>query len=175
MPTAGITNNTGSTELNCTYGSIGFTATGGSSYSWSNGSNVVGNNPLLTVTSPGTYIVTVTGSNGCSASSSIVITQALSVPVITTQPSRTAQKLTLNLIPPAYTVVVGGSGSFNYQWYRNTIPSNAGGSAVPGAVSSSFVPSTAAVSTYFYYVIITNNSGCAVTSELSGYITVCGQ
>jgi hypothetical protein len=174
VPTSGITNNTGSAELNCTYGSISLTATGGSSYAWSNGSGSVGSNAQLTVTSPGTYTVIVSNASGCSATSSIVISQDFSIPVIASQPSRITRKVTLNLIPVAYNVGVSGSGSFNYQWYRNTTDSNVGGTLIPGANSSSYVPSTAVVSTYYYYVVVSNNSGCTVTSDVTGYITVCG-
>ena len=40
-PTAGITNNTGETELTCSTTTISLTATGGTSYSWSDGSSEV--------------------------------------------------------------------------------------------------------------------------------------
>ena len=73
-PTAGITNNTGETQLTCTCTSISVTATGGVSYSWSDGTNVVGTEADLMVTVPGTYTVTVTADNGCTATASINIT-----------------------------------------------------------------------------------------------------
>ncbi len=75
LPTAGITNNTGVTTLTCSVLSISLTATGGTSYSWSDGTSVVSSIDNLTVTAVGTYTVTVTDSNGCSSSASIVITQ----------------------------------------------------------------------------------------------------
>ena len=174
VPNAGIANNTGAAELNCIHPSISVTATGGSSYAWSNGSGSVGSNASLSVTSPGTYTVIVSNANGCSATSSIVISQDFSIPVIASQPSKIARKVTLNLIPVAYNVGVSGSGSFNYQWYRNTTDTNVGGEAISGANSSSYVPSTAVASTYYYYVVVSNNSGCTVTSDVTGYITVCG-
>jgi hypothetical protein len=72
---ATIINNTGSTVLTCSLTSISVTATGGVTYSWSNGSIVVGTNPNLIITAPGTYTVTVTGAGGCTATAFIVITQ----------------------------------------------------------------------------------------------------
>ncbi|MBL7741152.1 MAG: DUF4082 domain-containing protein, partial [Chitinophagaceae bacterium] len=75
VPTAGITNNSATTILTCTQTSISVTATGGASYSWSDGTTVVGTAANLTITAAGTYTVTVTGANGCTATASITITQ----------------------------------------------------------------------------------------------------
>jgi hypothetical protein len=72
VPSAQITNNSGTTLLNCSQPAIHLTATGGNNYSWSNG---LGSSANATVTAPGTYTVTVSGSNGCTSSSSIAITQ----------------------------------------------------------------------------------------------------
>ncbi|HNP54589.1 MAG TPA: hypothetical protein PKK69_08220, partial [Ferruginibacter sp.] len=80
-PTAGITNNSGTTVLTCSQTSISVTATGGVSYSWDNG---LGTNANASITAPGTYTVTVTGSNGCTATASIVVTQNLATPGATT-------------------------------------------------------------------------------------------
>jgi len=76
-PTAGITNNTGETQLTCLVTSISLTATGGVSYSWNNG---LGTNKDVTVTAPNTYTVTVTGANGCTAQASETITQNITPP-----------------------------------------------------------------------------------------------
>ena len=70
-PTAGITNNTGTTELSCNTTSISVTATGGGTYAWSNG---LGNSASATITQAGTYTVTVTGASGCTDTESITIT-----------------------------------------------------------------------------------------------------
>jgi hypothetical protein len=72
---AGITNNTNTNVLTCSVPSIALTATGGSGYSWSDGSTVVGTTDSFVVTSAGTYTVTVTNDNGCSSTATIVITQ----------------------------------------------------------------------------------------------------
>jgi hypothetical protein len=72
--TAQITNNTNTTVLTCDVNSISLTATGGATYSWSNGTSVVGTSADLNVTEAGTYTVTVTSANGCSSTSSIIIT-----------------------------------------------------------------------------------------------------
>jgi hypothetical protein len=90
-----------------------------------------------------------------------------------TQPSRTTQKVSLNFVPPAYTVVPAGTGTYTYQWYRNTIDSNIGGTLISGATSSSYVPATSTPSTSYYYCVITNEYGCSSPSNPSGFLTVC--
>ncbi|HRI27381.1 MAG TPA: HYR domain-containing protein, partial [Chitinophagales bacterium] len=70
--TPGITNNTGTTALSCTTTSINVTATGGSTYAWSGGGTP--STAANTFTAANTYTVTITRSNGCSATSSINIT-----------------------------------------------------------------------------------------------------
>ncbi|MFT3907973.1 MAG: T9SS type A sorting domain-containing protein [Ferruginibacter sp.] len=71
LPAAGITNNTGTTQISCAITSISVTATGGVGYLWSNG---LGSNANATITAAGTYTVNVTGVNGCSAQATITIT-----------------------------------------------------------------------------------------------------
>lgn len=73
VPTAGITNNTGVTELSSTITSISLTATGGDSYQWSNGLT----SATISVSTAGTYSVTVTAANGCTSSASITISQKI--------------------------------------------------------------------------------------------------
>ncbi len=85
-PTAGIINNTGTTVLTCAVTSITLTATGGGTYSWSDGTNIVGTDATLDVSIPGTYTVTVTAANGCTDSESIVITQNIIPPTVTCPP-----------------------------------------------------------------------------------------
>src|SRR5690606_11975692 len=72
LPTAAIANE--SLEISCNITSLTLTASGGVSYSWSNGSTVVGTSAALEVSAAGTYTVTVTGENGCIATASETIT-----------------------------------------------------------------------------------------------------
>ena len=76
-PNTFITNNTGSTAITCAVSSVSITASGGVSYSWDNG---LGTNASATITNPGIYTVTVTDSNSCTASKSIVITDERATP-----------------------------------------------------------------------------------------------
>ncbi len=76
-PSAVITNNTGSTALTCSVSSISLTASGGVSYSWDNS---LGNNASVSITTSGTYTVTVTAANGCIDTESITITNEAATP-----------------------------------------------------------------------------------------------
>ncbi len=74
LPTPSITNNSGTTVITCSNRTIGVTASGGASYSWSNG---LGTNATANIIDSGRYTVTVTGANGCSAPASITITSGI--------------------------------------------------------------------------------------------------
>jgi hypothetical protein len=65
--TSGLTANDG---ILCTGDNATLTATGGGTYAWSTGANTAG----ISVNATGTYTVTVTGTNGCSATTSRSIT-----------------------------------------------------------------------------------------------------
>jgi hypothetical protein len=89
-PTAAISANR--TTVTCTDQSATLTASGGVSYSWSDGSSEVGTNAILNVTptTNTTYTVTVTGANGCTDTESqqVMVNKTLpSFTVCITQPS----------------------------------------------------------------------------------------
>ena len=59
----------------------------------------------------------------------------------------------------------GDPETFWYKWYSNTTNSNTGGTAIEGAASDTYTPSTTTVGTTYYYVEVWNGSGaCTVTS-----------
>lgn len=101
--------------LTCTTQSITLTATGGGTYSWSNGSAIVGTTSTINVTSPGTYTVTVTSANGCTATASQVITQNISLPVVAITPPTTTV-LTCTTTSISLTATGGGT----YSWSNGT-------------------------------------------------------
>ena len=53
----------------------------------------------------------------------------------------------------------------SYQWYSNTVNSNKGGTAISGATTPSFTPSTEIAGTTYYYVVITLESGREIKSD----------
>ncbi|MEY4602954.1 MAG: hypothetical protein RIT43_246, partial [Bacteroidota bacterium] len=106
-PIASITNNSGTTVLTCSQTNISLTATGGGTYSWSNGATTA----TTSVTSAGSYTVTVTAANGCTATSSIGITQSITAPpAAITAPSTT--ELTCTTTSISLTATGGGT----YSW-----------------------------------------------------------
>ena len=88
---------------------------------------------------------------------------------LVSQPNAQTVNLCLSAIPPALTVVAIGQ-QLTYQWYFNSSNSNTGGTAISGATSASYVPSTSTV-TRFYYVVVSGTCGSAI-SNVSGAITI---
>jgi hypothetical protein len=109
LPTAGITNVTGTTIINCTVTAIQLQATGAGTYTWSNG---LGNNASAVVTDAGTYTVTVTAPNGCTDTESITITEDNAAPTagITNALGNTELSCSVNSI----SVTASGGGSYNW-------------------------------------------------------------
>ncbi|MDB9931613.1 PKD domain-containing protein [Flavobacteriales bacterium] len=65
--------------------------------------------------------------------------------------------------------VAGGT----YQWYSNTINSNAGGTLISGATNSSYAPPSDSVGTFYYYCEVTLPSGgCSSITSNVGVIIV---
>ena len=62
------------------------------------------------------------------------------------------------------------SATLSYQWFRNTVNNNTGGSAVNGATSATFtLPSTltAAGSPYYYYCVVSAPNATSVRSNVA--------
>jgi hypothetical protein len=138
LPTASIT---GSANLTCTTTSVTRTASGGVSYQWSNG---LGTNALATISSAGTYTVTVTGANGCTATATTSVTQNIVAPTASISGSD-------NLTCATTSVSRTASGGGTYQW------SNGLGTNALANISS--------VGTYT--VTVTGSNGCTATATTS--------
>jgi predicted outer membrane repeat protein len=121
----------------CAGDSIALTATGANlaTYLWNTADTVA----AIFVSAPGTYSVTVTTTDGCTASDALVVNAA-----------------------PAPNAVVSYSGGTlsttqfsTYQWLLNN-------TIIPGASDSDYVPAQNGN----YSVIVTNSSGCSDTSAV---------
>ena len=108
-PTPGINNISNNLILTCSNPTISVQATGGVSYQWSNG---LSNSANQSLTQPGTYTVTVIGSNSCTATSSITITSNQTAPtaVITNNTGSTVLHCNQSQIN------VTASGGVSYLW-----------------------------------------------------------
>ena len=118
-------------------------ATGGTApynYSWS----VVGaNGPQLTGLGPGTYVVTATDSNGCSATAEYDITAAMPLIVtIETTPHTDADECN----GTATAIVLGGTPPYTYEWLN-----------IPGTPNESVVDGLCAGT---YMLQVTDSRGC---------------
>lgn len=137
-PTVTIDNT--ETELNCNRTSIALTATGnGASYVWSNGET----NAATTVTTPDTYTVTVTGSNGCTNETSIAITKVENPTV-----EVTAGEILCNGATTTFTAnVSNGKSPYSYRWQDNSTSQTLNAQAGT------------------YSVTITDNNGCTASAS----------
>ena len=157
-PPADITNNTGTAVLSFTTPGISLTATGGVSYSWNNG---LDDNADVMVTAPGTYTVTVTGSNGCTAPQSITITAdppTITGPVSMTlifgyAATSTGVYTTTGYFQPAVTKT---SGDAAITWDNTTQQLNIAAGLAPGT----------------YPFVLTASNGPALNATLTFILTV---
>jgi hypothetical protein len=139
-----VINPTGNINL-CSGSSTTLTASGGNSYLWSTGATT----NQITVSSGGNYFVTVTNSNGCTNSTSKVVT-LVSNPIVSINPNGPTtfcSGVSLNL---------SATGANTYNWSPSTGLNQTTGSTVTAS------PTLA--STYTYTVIGTNTFGCTSSS-----------
>ncbi|MGB5418559.1 PKD domain-containing protein [Algibacter sp.] len=119
------------------------------------------------------YVVITLNGSGCSDISSEVAEIIVAEdPIITTQPLST-QMLCQGITPQDLEVIVsGGLGTtYSYQWYSNPINSNSGGTLITGATKDTFTPSTTAVGTMYYYVVISQPGiDCSIVGNPSEVI-----
>jgi gliding motility-associated-like protein len=145
-PTAGASN---TSTLTCTTTTATLTGTGGGSYSWSGPGIVSGGataNPV--VNQSGTYTVTVTAANGCTATANTSITQNASLPIATASNSST-------LTCSTRTIGLTGTGGGTYAWSGPGITS--GGATATPSVN---LPGT-------YVLTVTAANGCTATANTS--------
>lgn len=138
-PTVSITPAT--SVLDCNNTSIVLTASGGGTYAWTGTGGFASNTASATINTAGTYIVTITGTNGCTASMSRTITENTTPPTITITPTSTV----LNCTNPSLNIMA--SGGATYKWYFSGI-----------LISSSATINVSSPATYL--VTTTGANGC---------------
>lgn len=133
----------GPTEF-CAGGSVTLTASGGSSFLWSDNST----NTSISVNASGTYTVTVT-ENNCSASTSQVVT-VNPLPSAVISPAGPVLICSNN---PAVLTATSGPG-YTYQWYMNN-------SILIGEINQTLT----VTDTGFYSVVVTDANNCSASSS----------
>lgn len=145
LPTAVIT--AGGPTTFCQGGSVVLTATGGTSYTWSNSTST---SNTLTVSTPGVYTVTATNANGCTATSAPVTVTVNALPVVAA-------------IAGANDVCVGSTSILT-----NATPSGvwtSSNAAVATVSATGTVSGVTAGSATINYTV-TNASGCVTTTSM---------
>jgi uncharacterized repeat protein (TIGR01451 family) len=136
-------------------------------YSWSNG---LGSGASKTVSpaSTTTYTVTVTSSNGCTATDQATVT-VLPDPTITTQPAGFTQCVGGN---QALSVsATGGTPALLYQWQSSI--DNVSFTNVSGATASTYTPPATTAGTNYYRVVISaTGNGCGTVISNKATVTV---
>lgn len=72
----------------------------------------------------------------------------------------------------ALMVRASANGTLSYQWYKNSTKSTTGATAISGAISDSYVPSTTTVGVTYYYCKVTNTLNGTTKTNNSGIATV---
>ncbi|WP_423901963.1 immunoglobulin domain-containing protein, partial [Capnocytophaga leadbetteri] len=90
-------------------------------------------------------------------------------PTITVQPQDATY--CKGITATALSVTAIGSGTLSYQWYSNTTDSTIGGTPV-GINNASYIPSTTAVGTTYYYVEVSSTTGCAAAVSRTAKVIV---
>jgi hypothetical protein len=121
----------------CGTGSVTLTSSAGASYSWSNGATT----QAVTVSS-GSYTVTVTGANGCSATSAPAVVTGNAPP-----PTPTITAFGATTFCAGRSVTLAAPNGYSYAWSN-------------GATTSSIVVTAGGA----YSVIVTDANGCSATS-----------
>ena len=169
---------------------LSIVATGGASaaftYQWfQNSSNsIVGGTPIDGANTPtytpntsniGTfyyYVVALQDASACSVVSAISELIVKPTPVVTQQPE--SSEVCLNGTPTTLEVAYdNGTGVPSYQWYVNTTDSAVGATPISGATASSYSPIADTQGDFFYYVVISFDSGgCNDISSDSAMVRV---
>jgi len=137
----------------CAGQTLTFTATGGTTYSWTGPNGFASSVPNPSVSNAssihsGTYIVTVTNANSCTATASIIIQQpnAISATITGTNVNCNGGNNGSATVTPS-----GGTAPYTYQWSNN---------AGTSATANNLTART-------YTVTITDSKGCTATATIN--------
>ncbi|MGB3525047.1 MAG: SBBP repeat-containing protein, partial [Flavobacteriales bacterium] len=130
--------------LSCAVTSIMLQGTGNGTYSWSGPGGFTSNDQNPTVSAPGSYVLTVTGTNGCTNTATATVGQDIDVPVA----AATGGTLTCAVT----SVTLQGAGNGTYSW-----------SGPGGFTSNDQNPTVSAAGTYT--LLVTGSNGCTSTAS----------
>jgi hypothetical protein len=163
----------------CSNGTTQFAASGTAGGSWTSSAagiaTVNSSTGLVTAVAnaSGTATITYTllGTGGCPNATATQTVTVTAVPLITTQPSTAIQNICQNGTPTTLSIVATGGG-ITYQWYENSVNNTTTGTAIIGANSTTFTPSSAIVGTMYYYCVVSGSCSPDAKSNVSGAINI---
>ena len=96
-----------------------------------------------------------------------IIDPTLELPVFTADFTKERQVATGSVCTLLASAVVSDRGTVTYQWYKNNVNSNGGGTIIPGADKEAYDVDTSEIGTTYYYVVATNNHGNRISKSTS--------
>ena len=149
--------------LTCSVGAIELTAVSGAispTYYWYAGTRLIGTGRRQTVTQAGSYRVSAVGTDGCTASSTIIITEDLSPALAGNGGSITVCRLDASVDLFARLTALGGNPQLGGEW------------SLYGSPATGILDPTTASSGVYTYTVGGANAQCArASSELTVVIT----
>lgn len=153
MPTSVTHATTGATGVGAATGlPTGVTA------SWASNTITISGTPSVS----GVFNYTIPLAGGCgTVSATGTITVNAQAAIIT--PNLPAQTRCQNVAFAPLSVGVGQG--FTYQWHSNTANNNTTGTAIGGATTNTYMPSSAAVGDLYYYVVVSSQNSCGTPAR----------
>ncbi len=163
----------------CNNAAVTTTASGGTTYTWSVLSGDAtpgfdGNGAVQVLESISSNTVILVSMPGVPAQCNATDTLTVTVPLFTAQPLTTQSVCVGGVISPLSFTLTGTSGALTYQWYSSATNANTGGTAIVGATSVTYAPSSATAGTVYYYCVVTiPSSSCPnITTDPAEVIVV---
>gem|GEM_PF-2528124 len=135
----------------CYGGSVVLTASGGTTYTWSNGATTAS----ITASVPGVY--TANASNGCGSAPSNAITVTVNVPPVAVITGTSTICVGNSSTLSAASSVAGSGTITGYQWWYDNGTTNTAISGATGVTYNATAPGS-------YSVVITDSNGCSSVS-----------
>ena len=132
-------------------------------------------NYVPSLSSAGTfyYYCTVTqgsATSGCLATSGGASVSIGAQPDITSQPTASQSACVGASLNDLTITTTGGIGSAAYQWYANTTASTTGGTAIVGANSASYAPSSTTSGNFYYYAMVSYPSAATSCAQATSQV-----